>query len=142
MYWFPKLISEMELNSSNKLFLPPESKIWKLVSVYVKLTSTSTVGNRQLCLACQKYNENLFDIVSYNKVFANYEQPASETVEYYFVREMDFNNNLSGTLFIPLPEMYLFRNTFLQIYDVSAIDPTADDMEVILQVLETSSKRY
>lgn len=140
MNWNPKIVSDRELNSSNKTFAPPTGKVWKVVSIFVNLITTDTVSNRSLCVLAQKYNEDENDVVPYCKIPVNFDQEPSLDVKYFFSSNIDsMGSLLHEVLHTKLPEIYLFGNSFLQIYDLNGIDPTADDMYVEMVVLESDN---
>ena len=132
---FPNIVQQADalLNDSDKTLTIPAGKAWGLRSVYAKLISTATVGNRQLDVLLTDGSDNLVA-----KFVAGAVQAASLTREYVFApqhpQESAFANGvmlraLAGDCV--LPAGYKVR-----VYDSAAIDAAADDLTVRLLVEE------
>ena len=132
---FPNIVQQADaaLNDSDKTLTVPAGKQWGLRSVYAKLISTATVGNRQMDVLVTDGSDNIVA-----KFVAGAVQAASLTREYVFApaqpQETGFTTGvmlraLAGDLV--LPAGYKVR-----VYDSAAIDAAADDLTVRLLVEE------
>lgn len=122
-------------NDSDKTLTVPAEKQWLIRSLYAKLISTATVGNRTLYLLVTDPTDNpLF------KYYGGATQAAGLTREYVFApqhpQETAFTNGVILRAIaegIALPSGYKIR-----VYDSAAIDAAADDLTVVLLVEERS----
>ena len=117
--------------SSNKTFTVPNGEMWMLNWASVTLTSTATVGNRQMVM--QVLNAAGTAIIDMR---AGAVQAASLTYAYDFLqgiyRETAFTAN---EIQVPVPtDLYLPAGYSLKFYDSAAIAPSADSMTVAFQV--------
>lgn len=115
------------LDDSDKEWTVPDGKMWELLSVFVSLISTATVGNRRITLLFRTAVNKTIGII-----VAGATQAASLTYSYYFApllpRETAVVNN---ALMTPLgPWVLLTAGQKVRIYDSAAIAPAADDMTV------------
>lgn len=132
--WFNIVQSvDTALNDSDKTITVPAGKQWVLKSLYAKLISTATVGNRQLDVLITDDGDNIFA-----KFVAGAVQAASLTREYVFApehpQETGFTNG--GMLRALAGELALPAGYKIRIYDSAAIDAAADDLTVRLLVEE------
>lgn len=125
--------SDVVLNDSDKTLTVTTGYQWVLHSIYAKLISTATAGNRQVDVLLTDGSDNIV-----TKYVAGAVQTASLTREYIFAplhpQETAFTNGimlraLAG--YIILPEGYKIR-----IYDSAAIAAAADDLEYRILVEE------
>ena len=127
--------ADAALNNSNKTVTVPANKQWFVKSIYAKLISTATVGNRQLDVNITDDSDNV--LLKYK---AGAVQAASLTEEYVFApshpQETGFTANVMLRALgenIVLPAGYKIR-----IYDSAAIDAAADDLTIRILVDERS----
>jgi hypothetical protein len=118
-------------NDSDKTFTVPQGEMLHLNSVMVILTTTATVGNRQILLEAK----NTAGVVV-GRISAGAVQAASLTRHYMCMqgtyRETAFIN---GDIQIPIPtDSFLPAGFSLHVFDSAAIDPAADDMTVSISV--------
>ena len=132
---FPNVIqkSDATLDNSDKTLTVGAAKQWGLRSVYAKLISTATVGNRQLDVLLTDGSNN-----SIAKFVAGAVQAASLTREYLFAPQLPQETAFTGGLMlralagdIVLPAGYKVR-----VLDSAAIDAAADDLTIRLLVEE------
>jgi hypothetical protein len=115
-------------NDSDKVVLTAATGFAEeILSVHVVLTSTATVGNRQVIIAIRDENDVL--VADFH---AGAVQAASLTRHYTcgqgVYRETSF---IDGSIHMPMPkDMYLLPGWDLRVYDSGAIDAAADDMTV------------
>lgn len=129
----PALQVDETANDSDKTFTVPANTLWTPLHIWVELTTTSTVGNRQMAL---QFRDASADVIG--EVRAGLVQAASLTYKYSFyvgaldltsLRDTDF---LSTPIpFFPLPEAFDVR-----VYDKTAVAVAADDMIVQMMVRE------
>lgn len=117
------------VNNSDKPFVVPAGRRYKLYHAFIELITTATVGNRQMALEVQDDSANVVF-----RSLAGTTQAASLTREYHFapnpVREAAFVN---GQIMVPTPpDLILLPGWTLRVYDTAAIDAAADDMTVSL----------
>lgn len=114
-------------NDSDKSFVVPAGRIWTLKWAHVRLTTTATVGNRQLRMQVQDDSANtVFDI------HAGAVQAASLERHYEFMqgiyRETSF---IDGAIQVPMPKcLHLLPGWTLRFKDENAVAAAADDMVV------------
>lgn len=113
-------------DDSDKTFTVPADEQWRLISIYVLLTSTSDVGDRQLDIEITDGTNLLM------KAVAGAVQPESNAYTYVFAlgnpQETSFTNDVMYRLLpsgLILPAGYEIR-----VYDSAAIQAAADDMTV------------
>ena len=127
--WRIALQSDVTLNDSDKSFVVPAATEQQIFSIWVELTTTATVGDRQLVIELQ---ETGADVIS-QWARAAIVQAASLT-KYYSLfpcapdlsawRDTDF-------LTTPIPpSSFLQTGDILRVYDNNAVDAAADDMIV------------
>lgn len=134
-----KLILDVVVDLSDKSFVVPAGRRYRLYYGQITLISTAVVGNRQMALEVQDDSANVIF-----RSLAGAVQAASLTREYHFapnpVREAAFVN---GQIMVPTPpELILLPGWTLRFYDTAAIDAAADDMTVAALVENRSMKRY
>jgi len=115
---------EETANDSDKTFVVPAGKLWKMLSIYVHYTATADVGNRFV-------NIQIIDpdtkVVFYVRAAA---QVASAQIWYVWVPALSPDDNASNYMFYgPLPSPCILPPGWsIHIWDESAIQPAADDM--------------
>jgi len=132
---FPNIVQQADtaLNDSDKTFTVPAGKAWGLRSVYAKLISTATVGNRQVDVLVTDGSDNI--VV---KFVAGAVQAASLTREYVFAPLHPQETAFTGGVMLRAlsGEMVLPAGYKVRVYDSAAIDAAADDLTVRLLVEE------
>jgi hypothetical protein len=130
-----RILSDVTLNDSNKDFIVPAGRQYKIEWVHASLASTAVVGNRQMNIA-------LYDPA--NVLQADWHsgavQAASLTRHYMFqpgmYRETAF---VDGEIQIAIPiNLIVPAEWYLKVYDALAIDAAADDMLVTLGINDMS----
>lgn len=127
----PVLVSDVTANDSDKILTVPSSHIYSILSIYVVLTTTATVGNRQFEIEIGDGGSTV--------IFANISkdvQIASTTERYtlrpgpYPVAEVPATQH-----FICLPwPCHLAPSWTIRLLDNAAIDAAADDMTIQMLV--------
>lgn len=123
-----KHIRDATANDSDKTVLTcPANKVIEILSVHIVLTSTATVGNRQILARVQDDTDTLV-----GDFHAGAVQAASNTYHYVYgpgvYRETSF---VDGSIQCPFPrETILLPGWDLRVYDSAAIAAAADDMTV------------
>jgi len=132
---FPNLIqqSDAALNDSDKTLTVPSGKAWGLRSLYAKLISTATVGNRQLDVLLTDGSDNIIA-----KFVAGAVQAASLTREYICAPQHPQETGFTtGVMLRALAgECVLPAGYKVRIFDSAAIDAAADDLTIRLLVEE------
>jgi len=129
--WTPTSAADEGANDSDKTILVPASTQWHFLSVRVELTTTATVGDRQIVL---QLLDDSSDVIG--EVRAGVVQAASLTRYYEFsppcadllgFRDTDW-------LMTPLPFWVAPAAWGLRVYDNNAVDAAADDMIVQMNI--------
>jgi len=130
----PTWIRDATLNDSDKSFTVPVGKIWILTHLYMILTATATVGNRNLTVRVNNTSGQEVAIYDYATAIA-----AGETR----VREMAFEGftddwavGPSGLSVGGMSKMIIPGGYSVRLYDSAAIDAAADDLTINLNYLE------
>lgn len=134
-----KKILDVVVDSSDKSFVVPAGRRYKLYYAMITLISTAVAGNRQMAL---EVKDELANVVF--RSLAGAVQAASLTREYHFapnpVREAAFVN---GQIMVPTPpDLILLPGWTLRFYDTAAIDAAADDMTVAALVENRDMKSF
>ena len=130
--WTPSLQAEETADDSDKTFTVPASTEWMIQSIWVELTTTADVGDRQIEVCLTDDSDDVIGAIQ-----ASIVQAASLTYNYLF--------SLTGE------ELYALRDgTYLQtalsaiilpagfkirVWDNNAVAVAADDMVVQMMVL-------
>ncbi len=125
--WTPALAVDEANDDSDKTFTVSASQAWQPISIWVELTTTSTVGNRQMCVEFQDADS---DVIA--QVVAGAVQAASLSYRYLFaIGAADLSTARDTTyLSTPLPPMILPPGYKIRVYDKAAVAAAADDMNV------------
>lgn len=125
--WRSVVEADETADDSDKSFTVPASTEAIAMSVRVELTTTATVGNRQITL--------LFTTgagVTLLAIKAGTTQAASLTRYYNFAIGLPdlLGFRDTSSLMTPLPSLKLVAGYILRVYDSAAVDATHDDMLV------------
>lgn len=133
--WQVSVQSDVTANDSNKEFTVPADTEWQILSVYVSLVTTATVGDRQLAVEVLSAED-----VILAEVRAGVVQAASITRKYQFApgvaQDIAFRD--SNYASVALPPLILSAGQKLRVRDKAAVAAAADDMDVHVQVASRS----
>lgn len=135
--WRVLTISDTDLNDSDKSFVTPADVIRQILGIWVELTTTVTVGNRQLVVEVQIAGPD----VTGQWARAGVVQAASLTRYYEFAPGLPDGLAFRDTdwLSVPIPVTSLLKEAdVLRVYDNAAIDSAADDLIVHIQYADRS----
>jgi hypothetical protein len=130
--WRVASYSDILANDSDKSFQVPLATEWQVLWIWVELTTTATVGDRQLEIQIQ---DSTGDIIAAFQVGIT--QGASLTNNYLIGIAMPDLAALYDTSYLitPLPAgTFLSAQQTIRIWDNNAVAPAADDMIVKMQV--------
>ena len=129
----PVLQVDEALNDSDKILTVPADVTWEILSIRVELTTTATVGDRQIVI---QVRDGANDVV--DEVVAGNIQAASLTRNYHFGVGRSDLTAFRDTDHLETPTTpWMLPETFdLRIFDNNAVDAAADDMVVQMLVLE------
>jgi len=129
--WEHYLTSDVTANDSDKSFTVTADYEWILQSIFVDITTTATVGNRQITVEIQDDSANVIAIIKAGTV-----QAASLQRYYTFAPQLPDLTGFRDTSFLetPLPELILDEAYVVRVYDSAAVDAAADDMDVFITV--------
>lgn len=125
--WELELGSDTAADDSDKSFTVPATTEWKILSIWVELTTTATVGDRQIEVQIQ---DGTTDVIMEFKVGAV--QAASLTRYYLLTSEIADLTAFRDTDYLSttIPEFVLPASYIIRVWDNAAIDAAADDMVV------------
>lgn len=132
--WRVSLQSDEDANDSDKIFTVPASKEWQILWIWVELTSTGTAGDRQLEVEIQdSANDVIAEVARAGAV-----QAASLTRNYLFAPGLVDLTSFRDTdyLTVPVPPIFLKAGDQIRIFDNNAVDASADDMVIQMQIAE------
>ena len=128
--WHPVLQAEETANDSDKIFTVPASTEWEILSIWIELATTATVGNRQITVERQDSDGDVT-----GKFLAGAVQAASLAKEYMFAPGLQLMTDFVGAyLSFPLPPLFLSAGENIRVYDSAAIAAAADDMVIQMVV--------
>jgi hypothetical protein len=130
--WRAALQADETTNDSDKTFTVPASTEWEVLSIWIELTTTATVGNRQLEIQLQDSEGDVIGAFQVGIV-----QPASQIYNYLIAIAMPDLATLYDTnyLITPLPAgTFLSAGEKVRIWDNNAVDAAADDMNVQMKI--------
>lgn len=133
-----KQLYDAALGDSDKSFIVPTGRRYRLLYGQITLTSTAVVGDRRIAIEIIDAASN----IAYKSI-SGAVQAASLTNEYHLTvnqsRELAF---IAGHIAVPVPqELILLPGWSFRVYDTVAVDPAADDMIVNLVIDERSMTR-
>jgi hypothetical protein len=117
-------------NDSDKSWVVPSKRTWKINWLHVILVTTATAGNRQVTVEIQDADSNVL-----MHLVAGTVQAASLTRHYGYLQGIYRETSFVGDeLQVPIPQdLYLAPGYTLRVYDSAAVDAAADDMTVSFQ---------
>ena len=121
---------------SDKEFVVPQGRVWRLDTAHIIFTTSATVGNREL--TCHIHDADGNTIADYH---ANVTQAASTTRHYSFQHNVPRETAFAGTLqlMISIPDsLQLLPGYTLHFYDINAVDAGGDTMSILVQVTQNS----
>lgn len=132
----PTQQSWVTANDSDVTFTIGSTVEWKVLSIYVALVTTATVGNRQLEIRYMDSSANIIFVVS-----AGATQAASLTRQYSAGIAMPAGTTfVNGNISMPLPDgLVLPAGYQVRVFDAAAIDAAADDMVIRMMVDERTT---
>jgi hypothetical protein len=132
--WRISTLSFTTTNDSDNTFTVPAGTEYQVLSVYVTLATTATVGNRQMVVRALDSSDNV--IAEY---VAGALQAASLTYRYLFGTVVDMTAVRDSTyLGVAMGAIALSAGQKLRVYDKAEVDAAADDMVVRVQIASRS----
>jgi hypothetical protein len=129
--WRVNTIAETVVDDSDKTFTVPAGQEWQVLWIWVVLTSTATVGNRQVTIRVMTSGGTIIASLKAGSV-----QAASLTRNYLFAPSLADLTSFRDTSFLMtpmMPTMFLSAGQQLRVLDSGAIAAAADDMLVYIQ---------
>lgn len=126
--WTPALAADETADDSDKSFTVTANQVWQILWIWVELTTTATVGDRQLVVQLQ---DNAADVIG--EVRVGSVQAASLTRNYMFAPALADLTSFRDTdyLMTPFPPTIILPESYIiRVYDNNAVDAAADDMVV------------
>ncbi len=133
--WRVSTLSFTTADDSDNTFVVPASTEYQILSVYVSLVTTATVGNRQMAVQALDASDNILIGAR-----AGIVQAASLTRVYNFAPGLPQDTAFRDTdyLAVSLPSIFLAPGQKLRVWDKAAIAAAADDMVVRVQIASRS----
>ena len=131
---FFKFTKDVAEDDSDKVITVPDGENWELLGIYVKLTTTATVGDRQLEIQVITPTGILLRLVFEET------QAASLTKRYAAALGLVSEVHVVGEMiFVRLPLFHLRSGDTIRVFDSADVDATADDMEVQINHISHSN---
>ena len=121
-------------DDSDKSFVVPDGRQWRIHWLHTRLITTATVGNRQFGISILDDSSNV--VLDLHSAAV---QIASLTRHYECMQGVFREGSFSAdAIHVPLPiDLILLPGWTLRVFDENAIDAAADDMTVSFQYEET-----
>ncbi len=129
--WRVNTVADIAVDDSDKTFTVPAGQEWQILFVWVVLTSTAAVGNRQMTIRAMTSGGAIIASLKAGAV-----QAASLTRNYLFAPSLADLTSFRDTSFLMtpmMPTMFLSAGQQLRVLDSGAIAAAADDMLVYIQ---------
>jgi len=126
--WTPALVADEAADDSDKTIAVTAAQVWQILWVWVELTTTADVGDRQIVIQIQ---DDATDVVA--EFRAGTVQAASLTRKYMFAPALADLTGFRDTdyLMTPFPPtMVLLPSYIIRVYDNNAVAVAADDMVI------------
>jgi len=129
----PTTQEDVVINDSDKTITVPANRQWHILALNAYLTTTATVGNRQL-----DFRINSSGAATQWRSRAGQEQAASSAVLYMGLTGMPRETaRINGTLFMGWPaDVWLAPADAIRVLDINAVDASGDDLEIKMLVDE------
>lgn len=122
----PERIADNSLNDADKtLTITTTERGFEIRSVYVKLVSGVTVGNRHLCMTVLDQGGN---VVFYAE--QPHDQPALATHYYLFGAGIALDSSIATYDYIGIPALVIPNGYQVRVFDASEIAVGTDDINV------------
>jgi len=131
----PKILqlNDILANDSDKNFIVPAGRQWKLLYGHIILTTTASAGNRRIRFILEDADGNRLYLIDAILV-----QVASTTERYSLGQFGEPLENVAAVHHLPIPVNVILPENFrIHILDSAAIDAAADDLTLRLIVEET-----
>ncbi len=123
-------------NDSDKTYIVPASREWRLLSILATLVATATVGNRQLDVLLTDGSDV---VVAKYRAAAVITAGQTRTVIFAPGHPQDAAFDAGGSMYRMLPDAFVMPTGYkVRVYDSAAIDAAADDLTVRILVEEMS----
>lgn len=119
-------------NDSDKVFTVPATTEWEVRSIFIKLVSSGTAGNRQITVQFRDGSDNVV-----MEMRAGIVQTASLTRYYQYGIDLPYQTTFVSTdlLLSPLPKDIILPAGYdIRIWDNAAVDAAADDMHIQMMI--------
>ena len=127
------IVADATANDSDKTLTVPAGTVYEVESLYVRLVSTATVGNRQLTILVTDADDNIL-----LRYLAGGTQAASITMDYNFApghpNETGNATNNGAQVRSFMQGLRLPAGYKIRVYDSAAVDAAADDLTIRLLV--------
>ncbi len=131
----PGFVEDIAVNDSDKTITVPAGQSWELLGIYVDLSTTATVGDRQVEVQIATPTGILLRLV-----FGEVQAASVANKLYAAARDFITEDHVAGEmLFAQLPYLRLVSGDTIRVFDSADVDATADDMVVQVNQLRSSN---
>ena len=133
VHWVATVKADEALDGSDKTITVTAGRDWMIQSLRAELTTTATVGNRQIAIQIRDDSDAIIA-----EVRAGATQTASLTRSYQFGPYLPDLTSFRDTDWIstPIDRLIVPAGCDIRIFDNNAVDAAADDLIVRLSILE------
>jgi len=130
----PGFVEDVAVDDSDKTIAVPAGERWELLGVYADLTTTATVGTRQLEIAIATATGILVRLE-----FGETQIASITNKRYAAALGLVTEAHIAGEMiFAQLPTLHLVEGDTIRVFDSAGIDAAADDLIVQVNRLRSS----
>jgi len=133
--WRISTLAFTTADDSDNTFVVPANTEYEILSIYITLASTATVGNRQMAVQALDASDNIIA-----SLVAAVTQAASLTYRYMFGVGLADAVAVRDSTYVTvgLPLLFLAAGQKLRVFDKAVVAAAADDMVVRVQIASRS----
>lgn len=132
----PGFVEDVAEDDSDKIVTVPDGERWELLGVYANLTTTATVGDRQVEIQIATAIGVLIRLV-----FGEVQAASVSDKLYAAALGLTTEAHVAGEMiFVRLPYVQLVAGDTVRVFDSAAVDAAADDLIVQVNRLRSSEK--
>ena len=132
----PGFTNDLTVDDSDKVIAVPDEEIWELLGIYVDLSTTATVGDRQLEIQIRDDAGAILLRVE----FAEVQAASISNKRYAMAQRLVAEVHIAGEMiFEQLPLIRLPGGYDIRVFDSGVVDAGADDMLVYVNRVRQSA---
>lgn len=130
------LVKDETLNDSDKTFAVPAGRVWSVLWIWIRMSTTATVGNREIIVDIR---DDTGTVIASLNTGINH---AENLIRFYLFaeglpRETAFFS--TDNLYHPTPKISLPPTFDVRVLDSAVVDVAADDMFVYILGVESNA---